>query len=103
MEDGKLSFGIQSSEPVYMKNTEENVVGFVEQGQLWSYDYGQNRLSLVYGFTDGQDGRAAWKEHDFRLLKVDDTGSMDFLLYGYMNRGRYGRQKQGSCSAIMMH
>ena len=89
VEDGKLSFGIQSSEPVYMKNTEENVVGFVEQGQLWSYDYGQNRLSLVYGFTDGQDGRADWKEHDFRLLKVDDTGSMDFLLYGYMNRGRY--------------
>ena len=89
VEDGKLSFGIQSSEPVYMKNTEENVVGFVEQGQLWSYDYGQNRLSLVYGFTDGQDGRADWKEHDYRLLKVDDTGSMDFLLYGYMNRGRY--------------
>ena len=46
-----------------MKNTEENVVGFVQQGQLWSYDYGQNRLSLVYGFTDGQDGRADWKEH----------------------------------------
>ena len=89
VEDGKLSFGIQSSEPVYMKNTEENVVGFIEQGQLWSYDYGQNRLSLVYGFTDGQDGRADWKEHDFRLLKIDDTGSMDFLLYGYMNRGRY--------------
>lgn len=89
VEDGKLSFGIQSSEPVYMKNTEENVVGFIEQGQLWSYDYGQNRLSLVYGFMDGQDGRADWKEHDFRLLKVDDTGSMDFLLYGYMNRGRY--------------
>ena len=65
------------------------MVGFVEQGQLWSYDYGQNRLSLVYGFTDGQDGRADWKEHDYRLLKVDDTGSMDFLLYGYMNRGRY--------------
>ena len=89
VEDGKLAFGIQSSEPVYMKNTEENVVGFVEQGQLWSYDYGQNRLSLVYGFTDGQDGRADWKEHDFRLLKVDDTGSMDFLLYGYMNRGNH--------------
>ena len=89
VEDGKLSFGIQSREPVYMKNTEENVVGFVEQGQLWSYDYGQNRLSLVYGFTDGQDGRADWKEHDFRLLKVDDTGSMDFLLYGYMNRGNH--------------
>ena len=89
VEDGKLAFGIQSSEPVYMKNTEENVVGFIEQGQLWSYDYGQNRLSLVYGFMDGQDGRADWKEHDLRLLKVDDTGSMDFLLYGYMNRGRY--------------
>ena len=95
VEDGKLSFGIQSSEPVYMKNTEENVVGFVEQGQLWSYDYGQNRLSLVYGFTDGQDGRADWKEHDFRLLKVDDTGSMDFLLYGYMNRGRYEGRSGG--------
>ena len=89
VEDGRISLGIQGKEINFRKNDEENVIGFVQQGQLWSYDFGQNRLSMVYGFTDGDDKRGLYNAHDFRILQVEDSGSMDFLVYGYMNRGRY--------------
>lgn len=87
--DGKIGFGIQGQELNYEKNDEENVIAFVRQGQLWSYDFGQNRLSRVYGFQDEEDARGLYDAHDFRILDVEDSGSMDFLVIGYMNRGRY--------------
>lgn len=99
VEDKKIDFGIQSRPVSYRKNEEENVVGFVQQGQLWSYDFGQNRLSLVYGFEDGDDARGQYNAHDFRILQVDDPGSMDFLVYGYMNRGLY----EGMCGILLCH
>lgn len=99
VEDGRIDFGIQSRDVQYLKNDEENVVGFVQQGQLWCYDFGQNRLSRVYGFQDEEDERGLYDAHDFRILKVEDSGSMDFLVYGYMNRGRY----EGMSGILMCH
>lgn len=99
VEDGKIEFGIQSEDINYRKNDEENVVGFVQQGQLWCYDFGQNRLSRVYGFQDEEDERGLYDAHSFRILEVEDSGSMDFLVYGYMNRGRY----EGMCGVLLCH
>lgn len=99
VEDGRIQMGIQSREVNWLKNAEENVIGFVQQGQLWSYDFGQNRLSLVYGFQDGEDERGFYEAHDFRILSVEDSGSMDFLVYGYMNRGQY----EGRCGVLLCH
>lgn len=97
VEDKKINFGIQSREFPYIKNEEENVIGFVQRGQLWCYDFGQNRLSLVYGFEDEEDARGLYRAHDFRILKIEDSGSMDFLVYGYMNRGLY----EGRCGILL--
>lgn len=99
VEDGEIFFGIQSEEVNYMKNEDESVIGFVQQGQLWCYDFGQNQLSMVYGFQDGEDERGFYNAHDFRLLRVQDSGSMDFLVYGYMNRGRY----EGMSGVLLCH
>lgn len=99
VEDGRIDFGIQGEELNYRKNDEENVIGFVQQGELWCYDFGQNRLSRVYGFQDGEDERGLYSAHDYRILEVEDSGSMDFLIYGYMNRGQY----EGMCGILMCH
>ncbi len=85
--DTSLELGILNTETEYRKNDEENVVGFVQNGQLWSYDVAQNKLSLVFGFRDGDDLRGSYDEHEIRILNVSESGSMDFLVYGYMNRG----------------
>lgn len=84
-----VELGILNSAVEYRKNDEENVVGFVQNGQLWCYDVAQNKLSLVFGFRQGDDLRGAYDEHAIRILKVDESGSMDFLVYGYMNRGNH--------------
>ncbi len=97
VEDQKFRFGIHGTPVNYKKNNEENVLGFVQQGQLWCYDFGQNRLSRVYGFEDGEDKRGLYNAHDFRILRVEDSGSMDFLVYGYMNRGLY----EGKCGILL--
>ncbi|MBS6397885.1 MAG: hypothetical protein KH452_12185 [Clostridiales bacterium] len=99
VQDGKIPFGIQSGDINYRKNEDESVVGFVQQGQLWCYDFGQNRLSRVYGFEDGEDARGFYNAHDFRILTVEDSGSMDFLVYGYMNRGNY----EGRSGVLLCH
>ena len=82
-----LDLGILNTTVEYKKNDEENVVGFVQNGQLWCYDVTQNKLSMVFGFREGNDLRSSYGEHDIRILQVDESGSMDFLVYGYMNRG----------------
>lgn len=99
VDDGEILFGIQSKEPNYRKNNDESVVAFVQQGQLWCYDFGKNQLSKVYGFQDGADERGFYDAHDFRLIQVQDSGSMDFLVYGYMNRGRY----EGMSGVLLCH
>ena len=84
-----VELGILDTAVEYRKNDEENIVGFVQNGELWCYDVAQNKLSLVFGFREGSDLRGSYDEHAIRILKVDESGSMDFLVYGYMNRGTH--------------
>lgn len=79
--------GILDTEVEHRKNEEENIVGFVQNGQLWCYDVAQNKLSYVFGFRDGEDLRCSYGEHDIKIIDIDESGSMNFLVYGYMNRG----------------
>lgn len=85
--DKAVELGILNTEVEYRKNSEENIVAFVQNGQLWSYDAAQNKLSLVFGFREGDDLRGSYDEHGIRILDVDESGGMNFLVYGYMNRG----------------
>lgn len=85
--DKSVDLGILNTETEYRKNEEENIVGFVQNGQLWSYDVAQNKLALVFGFREGDDLRGSFGEHEIKILDVTESGSMDFLVYGYMNRG----------------
>ncbi len=84
-----IELGILHTEVEYQKNEEENIVAFVQNGDLWSYDSAQNKLSYVFGFRDGDDVRSSYQEHTIKIIDVDESGSMNFLVYGYMNRGRH--------------
>ena len=84
-----IELGILNTEVEYRKNEEENVIAFVQNGDLWCYDAAQNKLSYVFGFRDGEDLRCSYEEHEIKIINVDESGSMDFLVYGYMNRGRH--------------
>lgn len=83
--------GIRDNDVTYMANENAAAVGFVQAGELWSYDTGSNRLSLVFSFKgiEGVNDRENNQNHDIRIIKIDESGSMDFVVYGYMNRGEH--------------
>ena len=84
-----IDLGILNTEVEYQKNEEENILAFVQNGELWCYDVAQNKLSYVFGFRDGDDLRCSYEEHAIKIIDVEESGSMNFLVYGYMNRGRH--------------
>lgn len=84
-----IRLGIQWEDVQYLSNEEGNVVNFVVSDELWSFDIAQNKLSKVFSFKNGSDPRGLHDDFEIRLIQIKDSGSMDFLVTGYMNRGRH--------------
>lgn len=87
--EGALNLGIQWEEIPHMSNEEGSVVNFVVSDELFSYDVAQNKLSKVFSFKSGNDKRGLHDEFEIKLVNMEDSGSMDFVVMGYMNRGRH--------------
>lgn len=84
-----LRLGIREQDVSYMANENATIISFVQEGDLWSYNSGNNQLSLVYSFRgiEGMEKRTNNQNHDVRIIKVSESGGIDFVVYGYMNRG----------------
>lgn len=84
-----LPLGIRSGEVEYRTNESATAAAFVQEGELWSYHMQANTLAKVFSFRgyEGIDERENYGEHDIKIAGVDETGSVDYLVYGYMNRG----------------
>lgn len=89
-----LNLGIRSDDVDYMVNGTGTVVCFVQQGELWSYNLDSNYLTRVFSFrsAEGMDIRENYDEHDIRIIRTNESGSIDFIVYGYMNRGDWEGQ-----------
>lgn len=66
-------------------------MAFVYGCELIVYDVDNNRLFKAFSFKDGSRDyeRDYFDNHDIKILKVHDDGNVDFIVYGYMNRGEY--------------
>lgn len=81
--------GIMSDDNVaYRYSTDNKKLSFVRNGQLWLYDYSNNRITMVFGFwlDDVESFRNTYDNYDINIIAMDDNGNMDFAVYGYMNR-----------------
>ena len=89
--DTLIQLGIRSTEVDYLQNEMGTVTAFVQEGDLWSYNLTSNRLSEVFSFRgqEGIDARENWNKHGIRLISIDESGSLDYVVYGYMNRGEH--------------
>lgn len=90
-----INLGIRSGDVDFKANETGNVICFVQQGELWSYNQVENKMTQVFSFRsqEGMDIRENYNEHDIRILRTtDEGGSMDFVVYGYMNRGEHEGQ-----------
>lgn len=81
--------GVRDKDVEYMMNDSATVVAFVQEGDLWSYSPGNGKVNQVFSFRKTEDGdfRDSRTQHDIKIVRVSDEGDIDFVLYGYMNRG----------------
>ena len=86
----RLMLGInEDSELSYLSGGEGRYTYFVATRDLWCYDTKDGELRRVWSFRDRDllDIDGAYQKDAVSLLGTDGTGSLTFLVYGYMNRG----------------
>ena len=66
-------------------------LAFVYGRELMLYDVKANNLVKVFSFrqNNGDYSRDYYEQHAVDLIRVHDNGNVDFMVYGYMNRGEY--------------
>ena len=84
-----IQLGIRDEEIEYKASDTGNIVAFVQEGELWSYNQSENTLAKVFSFRgyEGIDERENYDAHDIKIISVDEAGSITYIVYGYMNRG----------------
>ncbi|SER42819.1 hypothetical protein [Lachnobacterium bovis] len=85
----QLKLGITDENVNYKVSEAGGVVAFVQQGDLWNYNIAKNTITRVFSFKDDDkiDVRSNNNKHSIKIINVDEAGSVDFVVDGYMNRG----------------
>lgn len=86
-----LKLGITADTGMEILTTQSNeYTAFVRNRELWSYDQKENAMLRVFSFGEEEAGlMELYDAHNVKLLSLNPNGDMDFLVYGYMNRGEY--------------
>ena len=87
--DNAIQLGIRDADVDYEISKTGDIIAFVQRGELWCFDRVNNKIVQVFSFrkAEGMDVRDNWDQHDIKIARVDEAGSVDFVVYGYMNRG----------------
>lgn len=100
--NNRLPLGIGANENVtYLASEDNEKVCFVKNRQLWYYSYQATAVTKVFSFQTetGEDARTGYDQHDIHILTMDEEGNIDFVVYGYMNRGRH----EGENGILLYH
>lgn len=89
--NNKIILGIADKDVQMMESEDGNIFAFVKGNRLYSMNLTDNKLALLFGFydSDHRDERDRNANNGIRIISVDETGNVRFLVYGYMNRGSY--------------
>lgn len=88
-----------SNDKIYLGITDEKVsmaeseggknLAFINANRLFVYSNVGNKLSEVFSFYNHSnfDIRTRNRDFDIKILKMEDSGNLAFMVAGYMNRG----------------
>lgn len=87
----KLGITNQTEVPAYLASPDQKKIAFVRNRELWHYNLENNQMTRVFSFRQENTDyiRDLYDQHDIRILNMDAEGNIDFIVYGYMNRGQY--------------
>lgn len=86
-----ILLGITDSDIGLIESEDGEVVCFVNEGTLYSYNNTDSKFARLYSFydEDNMDTRTTRQNYKIKPLSVDEAGNVKFAVYGYMNRGIY--------------
>lgn len=86
-----IYLGITSPQVALSESDGGNVFAFENNNNLYSMVIPDRKFVRLFGFYDEEnnDVRCAYPGHRARILNVDETGNIVYMVYGYMNRGRH--------------
>ena len=89
-----ILLGIRDNNVEYLADDSGNCISFVQEGELLSYNRANHSITKVFSFreAEGIDARENWNQHDIDIIRVDEAGSIAFVVSGYMNRGEHEGQ-----------
>lgn len=74
-----------------LASPDNKFMAFVYDGELIVYDIDKNKAAKAFTFRksalDYED--EYYDKHGIKLLRVNNNGTVDFMVYGYMNSGEY--------------
>ncbi len=100
--NNKIMLGIVDSQIEMQESDGGNAFAFVVSNKLYSYNVTDKKLAKLFSFYEEEDltdARNRYNRHHIKILHVDESGNVAFLVYGYMNRGRH-EGEVGVCAYI---
>jgi hypothetical protein len=85
----KIMLGIRDSEVQMMESDGGSILAFVNENQLFCYHADDKKVANIFSFYQDEDLRSNYDNHSIKILSVDETGTVRFIVYGYMNRGEH--------------
>lgn len=96
--DNVIKLGIVNPNVNYKYNDIGTICAFEQAGDLYIYAEDDNTITKVFSFK-GTKNRNSYKKHKIKVLTIDGTGMMDFLVYGYMAAG----DREGQVGISLYH
>lgn len=83
-----IELGVASKNVSYKTNAGANIAAFVQAGELWSYNNSADKMVQVYSMRSRESGdvRDDHRGNDIKIIRVEESGDIDFVVYGYFNR-----------------
>lgn len=87
----QIELGFADPDMEFVESDGGNEFAFADGGKLVGVSCANQRVSVIYTFLndDPKDLRCMHSEHKIHILSVDETGDVEFMVYGYMNRGQH--------------
>lgn len=87
----KIILGIGDADIDLQESDDGKNLAFVTADRLFAFNITDEKMSLLFSFYDPDNLKVAElnNHHDIKILNVDETGNITFMVYGYMNRGAH--------------
>lgn len=85
----KINLGITGEEISMVESEGGKNLAFINANRLFVYSNTESKFSEVFSFYNKNnfDARTLNRNFDIKILKMEDSGNLAFVVAGYMNRG----------------